>query len=74
MEFAVFSNYGENCSEGVVRGISFNDNRPVQDPVSEDGSCGKGFLQQIEGFSSLIGKLEWDPFMGEAGEGTTISE
>ena len=60
-------NYGGDCGEGVVRGISFN-NRLVQDAVSENGSHGKGFLQQIEGFLSLIGKLEWDPFTGEAGE------
>jgi len=45
MEFAVFGNYGENCGEGIVRGVSFNDNRPVRNPVSEDGSHGKGFLQ-----------------------------
>jgi len=64
MEFAVFGNYGENYGEGIVQGVSFNDNRPVHDPVSENGSHGKGFLQQIEGFPSLIGKLERDPFAG----------
>jgi len=45
MEFAVFGLDGKNRGEGVVRGVSFNDNGPVRDPVSKDGSRGKGFLQ-----------------------------
>jgi len=45
MEFAIFGHNGKNCGEGVVRGVSFNDNRPVRDPMSKDGSRGKGFLQ-----------------------------
>jgi len=68
MELAVFGNNGKNCGEGIVRGISFNDNRSVRDPMSKDRSRGKGFLQQVEGFPSLIGKLEWDAFAGETGE------
>jgi len=48
-------------AEGVVRDVSFINNRLVWDPVSEDGSHDEGFL-------SLISKLELDPFMGEVGE------
>jgi len=36
---------GLSSTKGVVQGVSFNDNRPVWDPVSKDGSRGKGFLQ-----------------------------
>jgi len=45
MEFAVLGNNGKNSGEGIVRGVSSNDNGPVWDPVSKDRSCGKGFLQ-----------------------------
>ena len=69
VKFAVFCDNGKDCCEGVVRGISFNDNWSIWDPVSEYQGRGKCLLQYVEGFVGLFGKLERNPFSSETSEG-----
>ena len=65
----VFETYGDDGSEGVVGGISLNDNRNVRDLLGQCWSRGEDLLEGVEGFLALFGP---DPRSGrtsEAGEG-----
>ena len=48
MNFIIFVNNGENCSKSIVRGISFHNELSIGNPMSEDRSGGKCFLERVE--------------------------
>ena len=56
MIFIIFINNGEDCSESIVRGISFHNELSIRNPMSKDRSGGKCFLEKVE--SILTGRVE----------------
>jgi len=56
MNFIIFINNGEDCSESIVRGISFHNELSIGNPMSKDRSGGKCFLERVE--SIYIGGVE----------------
>ena len=48
MNFIIFINNGENCSESIVQSISFHNELYIRNPMSEDRSRGKYLLERIE--------------------------
>ena len=56
MNFIIFINNREDCSESIVRGISFHDELSIRNPMSKDKSRGKYFLKRVE--SILIGEVK----------------
>jgi hypothetical protein len=44
MDIIVWSLGGENCHNGIVGSISFNDNRSIRHPVQEDRSSSESIL------------------------------
>jgi len=56
VNFIIFIDNGEDCSESIVRGISFHDELSIGNPMSEDGSGGKCFLERVE--SIYTGEVE----------------
>ena len=48
MNFIFFVNNGKDCSESIVQSISFNDELSIRNPMSENGSRDKCFLERIE--------------------------
>ncbi|KIM65442.1 hypothetical protein SCLCIDRAFT_112672 [Scleroderma citrinum Foug A] len=61
-EFTIGACDGEDASNSIVRGISFNSERSIRDPMSKDRSRGKGLLQGIESGVTLI--REWNNNVG----------
>ena len=56
VNFIIFINNGENCSESIVRGISFHNELSIRNLISKDRSRGKCFLERVE--SILTGGVE----------------
>jgi len=48
VNFIIFVNNGEDCSKSIVRGISFHNELSIGNPMSEDRSGGKCFLERVE--------------------------
>ena len=48
MNFIIFVNNRENCSESIVRGIGFHNELSIGNPMSKDRSGGKCFLERVE--------------------------
>jgi len=48
VNFIIFINNGEDCSESIVRGISFYNELSIKNPMNEDRSRGKCFLERVE--------------------------
>src|SRR6266571_5103342 len=69
VEMTIFGGDGEDCREGIVRGISFDDDRSVRDPVSKYWGSGECFFEYVEGFAGLLGELIRDLFTSETSEG-----
>src|SRR5438309_11034083 len=69
VEMTIFGGDGEDCREGIVRGISFDDDRSVRDPVSKYWGSGECFFEYVEGFTGLLGELIRDPLTSEMSEG-----
>jgi hypothetical protein len=68
VDLARFELDGENGSECVVGGISFNNNGSVRNPMSQDGCGGECLLELDKGGSSGGSELKGGIFLGEAGE------
>src|SRR6266545_5349421 len=68
MYFVIFRYNVENGGEGVVGGVSLDDNRAVWDPVRKDWSRGKRLLERLEGCACLVTEQECSSLAGEAGE------
>jgi len=56
MNFIIFINNGEDCSESIVRGIGFHNELSIGNLMSKDRSGGKCFLERVE--SILTGRVE----------------
>jgi len=56
MNFIIFINNGEDCSKSIVRGIGFHNELSIGNPMSEDRSRDKCFLERVE--SILTGGVE----------------
>ena len=48
MNFIISVNNRENCSESIVRGISFYNELSIGNPMSEDRCRGECFLERVE--------------------------
>ena len=68
VKVAVQSMDGQDCSKGVVRGISFYHDGGVWDPVCKYWSRGESFLQFVEGFSAVVRPVPGYVLPGESGE------
>ena len=68
VEFIFGSEDGEDCSEGVVGGISFNDNLGVRNPMGKNRSRSESLLERPEGFPTSIGEVPSYTFPSESGE------
>ena len=56
MNFIIFVNNGEDCSESIVRGISFHNELSIRNSMSENQSEGECFLERVE--SNLTGGVK----------------
>jgi len=56
MNFIIFVNNGEDCSESIVRGISFHNELSIRNPMSENRSESECLLEKVE--SIMIGGVE----------------
>jgi len=56
MNFIIFINNGEDCSESIVQGISFHNELSIGNSMSEDRCGGKCFLERVK--SILTGGVE----------------
>jgi len=56
VNFIIFINNREDCSKSIVRGISFHNELSIGNPMSENRSGGKCFLERVE--SILTGGVE----------------
>ena len=66
LEFTIGASDGENTSDSIVGGISFNGERSIGDPMSKDRSGGKGLLQGVESGATLIGEIPRRSLVGQA--------
>ena len=66
MNFIIFINNGEDCSESIVQSIGFHNELSIGNPMSEDRYGGKCFLERVE--SILIRGVEFPRIvlLGEA--------
>jgi len=48
VNFIIFINNREDCSESIVRSIGFHNELSIGNPMSEDRSGGKCFLERVE--------------------------
>ena len=56
MNFIIFINNGEDCSESIVQGISFHNELSIRNPMSKNRSRDECFLEGVE--SILTGGVE----------------
>ena len=69
MNFTVSQRYGgKDSSQGIVRGVHFNDKRCAWNPVGQDWHSGEGLLQRLESRVALIGEVPSGTFMSEMGQ------
>ena len=66
INFIIFVNNGEDCSESVVQSISFHNELSIGNPISENGSRGKYLLERVENISTGGVKLLVNVLLGEA--------
>jgi len=66
VNFINFVNNGEDCSESIVRGISFHNELSIGNPMSEDRSRGKCFLERVESILTGGVELPRNVLLGEA--------
>jgi len=66
MNFIIFVNNGEDCSESIVRGISFHNELNIRNPISKDRSRGKYFLERVESIYTGGVKLPRNVLLGKA--------
>jgi len=66
MNFIIFINNGEDCSESIVQSIGFHDELSIRNPISEDRSRSECFLERVESISTGGVKLPRNVLLGEA--------
>ena len=65
MNFIIFINNGEDCSESIVQGISFHDELSIRNPMSKDRSRCECFLKRVESISTGGVKLPRNILLSE---------
>jgi len=65
MNFIIFVNNGEDCSENIVQSISFHDELCIRNPMSKDGSKGKCLLERVKSIITGRVKLPRNVLLGE---------
>ena len=65
MNFIIFVNNGEDCSESIVRGISFHNELSIRNPMSENQSEGECFLERVESILTGGVKLPRNVLLGK---------
>ena len=68
MNFIVGGADGEDCTKSIIRGIGFDNNRCVGNPMHKNRCCCESFLQSIESIVSGIGEMPWSVLLSESGE------
>jgi len=66
VNFIIFVNNGEDCSESIVQGIGFHNELSIGNPMSKDRSGGKCFLERVESILTGGVKLLRNVLLGEA--------
>jgi len=66
VNFIIFVNNEEDCSESIVQGISFHDELSIGNPMSKDRSGDKCFLERVESIYTGEVELPRNVFPGEA--------
>jgi len=66
VNFIIFVNNGEDCSESIVRGISFHNELSIGNPMSKDRSRDKCSLERVESIYTGGVKLPRNILPGEA--------
>ena len=69
MDFSICAGNRQNASDSVVRGISFNNDRGVQNKMGKDRHSGEGMFESIERMSTVLGEIPRSILPGEPGEG-----
>ena len=65
MNFIIFINNGEDCSESIVWSISFYDELSIGNSISEDRSGDKCLFERVESFMTGGVKLLRNVLLGE---------
>jgi len=65
MDFIIFVNNGEDCSESIVQSISFQDGLCIRNLMSEDRGRGECFLERVERIMTGGVKLPRNVLLGE---------
>ena len=66
MNFIIFINNREDCSKSIVRDIGFHNELSIGNPMSENRSRGKCFLERFESILTRGVKLSRNVLPGEA--------
>jgi len=66
VNFIIFINNGEDCSESIVQGIGFHNELSIGNPMGEDRSGGKCFLERVESILTGGVELPRNVLLGEA--------
>ena len=65
MNFIIFINNGEDCSESIVQSIYFHNELSIGNPMSEDRGGGKCLLKRVESITTGGVELPRNVFLGE---------
>jgi len=66
MNFIIFVNNGEDCSESIVQSISFHDELCIGNPMSKDRSKGKCIFERVESITTGGVELPRNVLLNEA--------
>ena len=66
MNFIIFINNREDCSKSIVRGIGFHNELSIGNPMSENRSRGKYFLERVESILTRGVELPRNVLLGKA--------
>jgi len=66
VNFIIFVNNGEDCSKSIVRGIGFHNELSIGNPMSENRSGGKCFLERVESILTGGVQLPRNVLLGKA--------
>ena len=66
VNFIIFVNNREDCSESIVQGIGFHNELSIKNPMSKNKSRSKCFLERVESILTEGVKLPRNILSGEA--------
>ena len=64
VEFTGLSGDGENSSDGIVGGVSFDGDLSIGFPVMKYWSRGEGLLQSVEGLAGVVREVPRNRLVG----------